>query len=77
MLFRSLMRLGKFTQASTAFAAALAAAPSSSEILNNMGLCFEKIGKRKEALEYYKKAERLSPGNQTIRQNLSRLSAGG
>jgi len=73
----TLMRLGKLTQASTAFAAALAAAPSSSEILNNMGLCFEKIGKRKEALEYYKKAERLSPGNQTIRQNLSRLSAGG
>jgi tetratricopeptide (TPR) repeat protein len=73
----TLMRLGKFTQASTAFAPARAAAPAAAQILKNMGLCFEKIGKRKEALEYYKKAERLSPGNQTIRQNLSRLSAGG
>lgn len=73
----TLMRLERYTQASTAFAAALAAAPSSPELLNNMGLCFEKMGKKKEALEYYRKAERQSPENQTVRQNLSRLSAGG
>ncbi|HSV96641.1 MAG TPA: tetratricopeptide repeat protein [Spirochaetota bacterium] len=73
----TLMRLGRYTQASTAFAAALASAPASPELLNNMGLCLEKMGKPKEALEYYKKADRLNQGNAVIQQNLARLSARG
>ncbi len=69
----TLMRLARYTQANTAFAAALSMVPSSPEVLNNMGLSLEKMGKRDEALAYYKKAAEKNVQNPVIQQNLNRV----
>ena len=37
------------------------------------GLAYEKINRRKEALESYQQAQRLDQGNLTAKQGLSRL----
>lgn len=66
-----LMRLGKYTQANTAFSAGLALAPQSPEILNNIGLSLLKIGKTREAYEYLKKAGAANPKNPFIDDNLA------
>lgn len=41
--------------------------------LNNMGVFYEQKNDLKKALEYYKKAQKLSPGNKHIKLNIERL----
>ena len=67
------MKLERYSQANTAFSAALAIAPDSAEILNNMGLSLEKLGRANDALAYYKKASEYAPDNPVIVANLNRL----
>lgn len=70
----TLMRLERYAHANTAFSAALSIAPSSAEILNNMALSLERLGKMNGALSYLKKASEQSPENPVIRANLKRVS---
>ena len=83
----TLMYLGKYGDANTAFSVALAINATSAEVTNNVGVSLEKLaasqessGSEKEAAEnyksafaYYKKANELDMENKTILENLNRL----
>jgi tetratricopeptide (TPR) repeat protein len=69
----TLIKINRYSNANIAFAAAEAIAPASSEILNNLGLSFEYLGKDDDALTCYQKAAEKSPENPVIQQNYARL----
>jgi tetratricopeptide (TPR) repeat protein len=69
----TLMNIHKYSEANAAFSVALATKTRSPEILNNIGLSLEKLGKKAEAAEYYKKALSLDLNNSTIAKNLERI----
>lgn len=71
----ALMNLGKFDQAEIAFSAAAALNSRSLEILNNLAVCYERLGKKNEAIENCNKILAIDPENATIKQNLARLNA--
>lgn len=69
----TLVKMNRYSNANIAFAAAHSIAPASSEILNNLGLSFEYLGKDEDALASYQKATEKNPDNQVIQQNYARL----
>jgi tetratricopeptide (TPR) repeat protein len=71
-----LMNLKKYSDANAAFSVALAIKPDSAEILNNMALSLEKLGKKDEALRYAEKALDHGKDNQAIKINHQRIKAG-
>lgn len=68
-----LMRLERYSQANTAFVAALSIASRSPEIMNNLGYSLEKMGQADKAMPYFEKAHLLNPENPTIAANLERV----
>jgi len=83
----TLMYLGKYGEANTAFSAAIAINAASAEVTNNIGVSLEKLaasqessGNEKEAAEnyksalaHYKRANELDMENRIILENLNRL----
>jgi len=69
----TLMKMGRYGEANTAFSVAGALKPDSAQICNNLALSFERIGKGKEALESITKANELDKANTVISANLSRI----
>lgn len=69
----ALMKLKKYREANTAFQVALVMRRTSPELLNNVGKSLERMGKRRKAFEYYKKAHSLDDENGVILQNLNGL----
>ena len=47
--------------------------PQSPRVYNNLAVASEATGRFDEALEYYKEALRLDPGNRTLRGNYARF----
>ena len=69
----TLMKLGRYGEANTAFSVARALRPDSAQVCNNLALSFEKIGKGKEALDAITKAGELDKGNAVIAANFNRI----
>lgn len=69
----ALINLKKYSQANTAFSVANAIQKDLPETLNNLALTYELMGKKKEALKYYKRAREGSGKNETILSNIKRL----
>jgi tetratricopeptide (TPR) repeat protein len=69
----TLLKLKKYSQANTAFSAASAIRDDVPETLNNLALTYEFMGKKKEALKYYRQALELNSKNETILKNIKRL----
>ncbi|MCL2026357.1 MAG: tetratricopeptide repeat protein [Leptospirales bacterium] len=83
----TLIHLGRYGDANTAFSVALAINAASAEVMNNIGVSLERLaasqeasGNQKGAAEnyknafgYYRKANELDMENKTILENLNRL----
>ncbi|MFH0975066.1 MAG: tetratricopeptide repeat protein [Spirochaetota bacterium] len=69
----TLMELKKYSEAGTAFSAALAVMPGSAEVLNNTAVNLELVGKNDEALRLLEKANDKAPENTVIQANLKRI----
>ncbi len=68
-------RVGRFSEAAEAFAAALAAAPESVRARVNLGSALAQAGRRDDAVGHYREALELEPDNRTARFNLGVLLA--
>ncbi len=69
----ALIKLKKYSQANTAFSVANAIEKDLPETLNNLALTYELMGKKKKALEYYRRALEGKGKNETILNNIKRL----
>jgi Flp pilus assembly protein TadD len=45
------------------------------EVINNLGMSYEKLGKNKEAYEFFKKALSLDEKNSVVAANFERIKA--
>ncbi len=69
----SLMKLGKFGDANTAFSVALAVNPDSAEINLNIAQSLIMMGKFNDAENYAKKANNLVPDNEMIKNIVKKI----
>jgi tetratricopeptide (TPR) repeat protein len=69
----ALIKLKKHSQANTAFSAASAIREDVPQTLNNLALTYELMGKKKEAMKYYRQALELDSKSETIRKSIKRL----
>lgn len=56
------------------FSAAHRLEPANAAVLNNLAVTLEALGRYDEALQTYKKALELAPGNRSIRRNYARFA---
>ncbi len=56
------------------FSAAHRLEPENPAVLNNLAVTLEALGRYDEALQTYKKALELAPGNRSIRRNYARFA---
>lgn len=69
----TLMRMGRYGEANTAFSVAAALRPDIASVANNLALSFEKLGKGKDAMESIARANALDGGNPVISANYNRI----
>lgn len=67
----SALKSGENAQAENAYRQALALAPRSLEILNNLAIALAKQGKLQDAIPFYKRALSLKPGDPPTERNLA------
>jgi len=67
-------RRGYWQEAEFRFQRAALAAPTDSEILNNLAVAQEALGRYDDALQTYKKALQNDPRNTAIRRNYARFA---
>lgn len=67
-------RRGYWQEAAFRFERATLARPTDSEILNNLAVAQEALGRYDEALQTYKKALQNDPRNTAIRRNYARFA---
>ena len=70
----ALLHLKQYPEANTAFAIANELWPNSFEILNNLALSFEVLGKNQQAQKNFTTALSFEPENKIITENLKRVS---
>ncbi len=57
-----------------AFSAAVTSSPLNSNALYGLGLAYERSGDKKQALFYYKKVQKLNPGNGEVNEKVKQLT---
>ncbi|MCL4838365.1 MAG: tetratricopeptide repeat protein [Thermoanaerobaculia bacterium] len=67
-------RRGLWSEALFRFQAAAAERPGDARLLNNKAVALEALGRFDEAMEAYREALRLAPGNRQVRQNHTRFT---
>jgi Flp pilus assembly protein TadD len=66
-------RRGLWNEALFRFEQARGERPSDAKVLNNLAVAYEAVGRFDEALELYKEASRLAPGERGLKLNYSRF----
>lgn len=66
-------RRGLWNEALFRFEQARRERPSDAKVLNNLAVAYEAVGRFDEALELYKEASRLAPGERGLKLNYSRF----
>lgn len=66
-------RRGLWNEALFRFEQARRERPSDAKVLNNLAVACEAVGRFDEALELYKEASRLAPGNRGLKLNYSKF----
>ncbi|HLH80058.1 MAG TPA: tetratricopeptide repeat protein, partial [Chthonomonas sp.] len=64
----------KLQEALDAFQHAIQLNPKFADAYNNLGVVYERLGKKDQALAAYRKAVEIDPKNRPARANLRRLS---
>jgi Flp pilus assembly protein TadD len=67
-------RQGLWSEALFRFERARSVDPNNPKVLNNVAVALEAAGRYDEALETYRKALELAPGNRDLRDNYARFS---
>lgn len=66
-------RRGLWNEALFRFEQARRERPADAKVLNNLAVAYEAVGRFDEALELYKEASRLAPGERSLKLNYSRF----
>lgn len=66
-------KLGQFNESESLFLRAIQKNPRSGLFHANLGVLYHRSGKRKEALEHYRKAIELDPNLKSAKQNMQKL----
>ncbi len=69
----SMARQGLWSEALFRFQQANRLEPRNAEVLNNIAVAYEAVGKFDEALSAYQEAIAIAPGNRDLRRNYSRF----
>ncbi|NOZ55213.1 MAG: glycosyltransferase [Calditrichaeota bacterium] len=69
----ALQGLGRYEEAILDYRRALGLSPRAHEFWNNIGVCYESLGKFDKAAEYYERAHKLAPALPLPKSNLERV----
>jgi tetratricopeptide (TPR) repeat protein len=66
-------RNAQFSAAAESFRGAIKSNPNFVPAYNNLGIVYEKMNKRPEAIKLFEKALSIDPNNAEVRRNLERV----